>query len=178
MDRAQWAEPDASSFMVRGPQYLSDKLKMPAARPEFRCVAVDLFQNETDEPYFNIATHPHNRVAQALARGSTAWTFVLSLHIPGPPFFTFVHYFALEGGCGAHEGGATEFFARDTPFARTARPFLFGDDDALRDNTFKLIPKCVEANFIVKRAVGGTPAILGKKLKQTYYRADHYFEVR
>ena len=47
----------------------------------------------------------------------------------------------------------------------------------MRDQTFKLIPKCVDANWVVKRAVGGTPAILGKKLKQHYHRQKHYFEL-
>ena len=61
--------------------------------------------------------------------------------------------------------------------AQTARPFIFGDDDTLRDNTFKLIPKCVDANFIVKRAVGSTPAIIGKKITQTYHRGPRWFEV-
>ena len=32
------------------------------------------------------------------------------------------------------------------------------------------------ANWVVKRAVGGTPTILGKKLKQTYHQREHYFE--
>jgi hypothetical protein len=35
----------------------------------------------------------------------------------------------------------------------------------------------VQGNFIVKNAVGAKPAILGKKLKQSYYRGENYFEL-
>ena len=161
-----WAEPDTTSFMVRGPHYLADKVKVPAGPPEFRLVAVDLF--EVTSPQFNVCSHPLNRVAQARARGASRWSFVIALHIPGPPFYTFVHYFTPAD---------PDIFQTDTPFVRTSRAFFFGDDDTLRDHTFKLIPKCVDANWVVKRAVGGTPAILGKKLKQTYYRREHYFEL-
>ena len=144
----------------------ADKVKVPAGPPEFRLVAVDLF--EVESPQFNVCSHPLNRVAQARARGASRWSFVIALHIPGPPFYTFVHYFTPAD---------PDIFQTDTPFVRTSRAFFFGDDDTLRDHTFKLIPKCVDANWVVKRAVGGTPAILGKKLKQTYYRREHYFEL-
>ena len=64
-----------------------------------------------------------------------------------------------------------------TPFGLLASRFFFGDDDAMRDNTFKLIPQIIEGNFIVRRAVGSTPAILGTKLKQSYRRMDRYLEL-
>ena len=59
----------------------------------------------------------------------------------------------------------------DTPFGRLAKSFFFGNDDDFRDDHFKLIPKVVEANFIVKNAVGSKPAILGRKLKQVIHQS-------
>ena len=64
-----------------------------------------------------------------------------------------------------------------TPFSKLCEPFFFGDSDELRDKTFKLIPQIIEGNFIVRRAVGSTPAILGTKLKQTYARTNRYLEL-
>jgi hypothetical protein len=61
-------------------------------------------------------------------------------------------------------------FEEDTPFARIAYPFFFGNDDEFRNNRFKLIPKVVDGNMIVKMAVKDTPTLLGNKLKQTYCR--------
>ncbi len=45
-----------------------------------------------------------------------------------------------------------------------------------RNERFKLIPNIVEGPFIVKKAVGNTPALLGKKLTQRYFRGAHYVE--
>jgi hypothetical protein len=35
----------------------------------------------------------------------------------------------------------------------------------------------VKGAWIVKQSVGNTPAIMGKKLRQTYYRGSNYFEL-
>jgi hypothetical protein len=58
----------------------------------------------------------------------------------------------------------------DTPFGRIARPFFNGNDDEFRNNRFKLIPKVVDGNLMVKMAVKDTPTLLGNKLKQTYVK--------
>src|SRR3546814_11230113 len=50
-------------------------------------------------------------------------------------------------------------FEQDTPFARIAKQFFFGDDDHYRDHRFKLIPKIVDGNIVVRIAVKDTPAI-------------------
>lgn len=43
--------------------------------------------------------------------------------------------------------------------------------------TFKLIPQIIVGNFLVRKAVGSTPAVLGKKLRQFYVRSDRFCEV-
>ncbi len=58
-----------------------------------------------------------------------------------------------------------------------ANKFFFGDSEAFRDVTFKLIPQIVEGNFIVRKAVRSTPAIMGLKLKQYYFSSERYFEL-
>ena len=40
-----------------------------------------------------------------------------------------------------------------------------------------MIPKVVDGNMVVKMVVKDTPAIIGNKLKQTYFRGDNYFEL-
>ena len=64
-----------------------------------------------------------------------------------------------------------------TPFSKLANKFIFGDSDEFRDKTFKLIPCIVEGNFLVRKACGTTPAIMGTKLKQHYFRTDKYCEL-
>jgi hypothetical protein len=64
-----------------------------------------------------------------------------------------------------------------TASSRLCQRFLFGNSDDFRDRTFKLIPQIVEGNFMVRKAVGSTPAIMGTKLQQLYVRSDRYMEV-
>ena len=56
------------------------------------------------------------------------------------------------------------------------RRFVEGDDK-FRNERFKLIPRVVEGPWIVQRAVGAQPALLGQKLTQRYFRGPDYFEV-
>ena len=48
-----------------------------------------------------------------------------------------------------------------------------------RDNHFKFIPRLIEGNFIIKKAMGTKPALIGNKLKQTYHInvAKNYMEI-
>jgi hypothetical protein len=40
-----------------------------------------------------------------------------------------------------------------------------------------LIPQIKEGNFMVRKAVGSTPAIMGNKIKHTYFQGERYFEL-
>ena len=60
---------------------------------------------------------------------------------------------------------------------RVARPFFFGDDDTYRDARFKLTPRMLDSNWVVRKAVGQRPAVLGKQLKQWYWRGADYLEI-
>lgn len=160
-----WTESDASTFRVRGGTYNADKVKVPSAPSLFKLVAIDLF--EVPEATRNISAHPRNRVHMALQRSDPAWVFVVNIMVPGPPFLSFVAYFQ----------GDPKLIDADTPFGRVARRFFNGNDDEERNNRFKLIPKILDGNLIIKMAVKDTPTLLGNKLKQYYFKGDNYFEL-
>lgn len=160
-----WGEPDLVTFRLRGKTYNQDKQKVLSAPPLFKLVAVDVF--EVPEPTRNIAANPKNRVYLANQRGESTWCFVMNIMVPGPPYLCFVVY--LEGD--------KKLIEEDTPFGRIARPFFYGNDDEFRNNRFKLIPRVVDGNMMIKMAVKDTPTLLGNKLKQYYYRGDNYFEL-
>lgn len=160
-----WADINASSFKVRGPTYNVDKVKTVSAPALFKLIGIDLY--EVPEPTQNVCAHPRNRVNMALQRGEKSWVFVMNIMIPGPPFLCFVVYMQ----------GDPELLEQDTPFGRIAKRFFHGNDDEFRNNRFKLIPKIIDGNMIVKMAVKDTPALLGNKLKQYYHKGDNYFEV-
>jgi len=161
-----WAEPDSKNFNVRGKHYLTDKGKIPSAEALFRLVAVDLF--ETSARFDNIAKHPENRVQVALAKGNSPYIVMVHIQVPGPPYYSFVAYFVPSD---------PKIFEKDTPFTKIAKSFFFGDDEEFRNQRFKFIPKIVEGNWVVRNSVGSTPALLGTKLAQRYYRGENYFEI-
>ena len=176
----KWAEPDANSFRVRGPAYKRDRKKYNAGASIGRLVAVDVVS--VDKPFYSgFTVHPTERVQLALkkerdlkAKGQKSdmppFMFVVNIVLPGPPFYHGVYYYAVDDL-------STIDGSRGTPSSKLCHKFLFGDSDEFRDRTFKLIPQIVQGNFIVRKAVGSTPAIMGKKLRQLYVRSDRFFEV-
>jgi len=71
-----------------------------------------------------------------------------------------------------------EKFDHKAIFARSLSRFLKGSDK-YRDKRFKFIPRIVEGHWMLQKAVGTTPAILGTKVTQKYYynKELNYFEV-
>jgi len=71
-----------------------------------------------------------------------------------------------------------ERIAQRAVFIRSLSRFLKGSEK-YRHQRFKFIPRIVEGNWMVQKAVGTTPAILGTKMTQSYHynKALNYFEV-
>lgn len=176
----KWAEPMANSFRVRGRTYRQDKLKINAGSSIGRLIAVDVVG--VDEPlYSGFSVHPTERLQLALERERRAkangqpsdlppFVFVVNICLPGPPFYHGVFYYAVDDM-------STIDGSDGTPSSILCNKFFFGDSDDFRDKTFKLIPSIVEGNFLVRKAVGSTPAIMGTKLRQMYVRNERFCEV-
>ncbi|KAL7549963.1 hypothetical protein ACHAWF_013217, partial [Thalassiosira exigua] len=98
------------------------------------------------------------------------YVFVVNIALPGPPHYHMVYYYAVDD-LSMIDG------SDGTPSSRLCNEFFFTKDDAFRDNTFKLIPQIIEGNFMVRKAVGSTPAIMGTKIKQTYIQGERFFEL-
>lgn len=170
-----WSEAPAESFNVRGPNYMKDRVKQPSAPAAYRLMGVDLI-NTAKPIYTGMCAHPTERVQQALKRERETgvkelppFVFAVNLCIPGPTIYHQVSYFAIDDMEEIEQG--------KTPLGRLMQKFIFGDSDHFRNHTFKLIPRIVEGNYIVRKAVGSKPSILGKKLNQIYIRGDRYFEM-
>jgi hypothetical protein len=170
-----WEQPDSNSFKVRGKQYLTDKKKVYAGNSIMQLIGVDIVQVPIPERK-GLCAHPKEFVQMSLKRekngGPVAPPFIFAVNIllPGPPHFHLMIYYSVEDKSTIDGSSGTES-------SLLANKFFFGDSDAFRDVTFKLIPQIVEGNFIVRKAVGSTPAIMGLKLKQYYFSSDRYFEL-
>eukprot|EP00980_Cylindrotheca_fusiformis_P030701 scaffold25278_cov132-Cylindrotheca_fusiformis.AAC.2 len=170
-----WAEPAAETFNVRGKNYAKDGKKYPSDRAAFSLLTVDMV-NSKRPICEGMCAHPTERFQLARKRerdtGITElppFVFAVNLCIPGAINYHQVSYFGISD--------MEEIERGKTPFGRVMRKFIFGDSDQFRNDTFKLIPRIAEGNYVVRAAVGAKPSIIGKKIKQYYIRGDRYFEM-
>lgn len=170
-----WSESPAESFQIRGATYLRDRRKVNSAQSVFRLLAVDLVKVE--EPYWKgLCSHPNERMQQALKREQESgvqelpdFVFAVNICVPGQTHLHLVSYFGVDD--------IKTITTDQTPLGRLAYPFFFGESDEFRNQTFKLIPRIADGNFVVKKAVGSKPTILGRKLKQYYIRNERFLEL-
>ena len=176
----RWAEPDPNSFIVRGPNYLEDRVKINAGSSIGELIAMDCVQ--VDSPVrTGMAFNPTERIQMALKRekemkekglecDTPAFIFAVNIIIPAATCFHAIFYYAI------HDMSTIDG-SDGTPSSKLCQKFIFGDSDQFRDETFKLIPRIVEGNFLVRKAVGSTPAIMGTRLDQHYNRSDRFMEL-
>ena len=169
-----WSSPRADTFPVRGANYLRDRIKvLNRGDAQFALAAVDLLwhrdpagieADDGERKGLHVCGHPRNRLALARKayEGCDAFTMVVTLVVPGPPAYTLAMYYVCKDPAALKN--------QATPLGRVARPFFFGDDDTYRDARFKLTPRMLDSNWVVRKAVGQRPAVLGKQLKQWYWR--------
>ncbi|CBJ48721.1 conserved unknown protein [Ectocarpus siliculosus] len=78
---------------------------------------------------------------------------------------------ALSTGAASRGGGLG-----GAPADRNSDPAGLLPVDDFRNQRFKLIPSVVSGPFIVRKAVGNKPALLGRKVSQRYFRGPGYVE--
>lgn len=194
LDQKYWCEPDATTFFVRGNTYRQDRRKELSRPNLFRLFAVDLIQVKEGQKSLlsGVCSHPEERVQKGLLAekeglpGSEMppFIFCVNIVIPGKPAFHVAFYYAVDNKSLICDTDA-DSDANSDPTAQTtnsgfttiASKFFFGDSDKFRDSTFKLIPRIAKGNFVVKKAVGSKPALLGKKVKQHYIQNKRFFEL-
>lgn len=171
-----WAEAAGASYKIRGQNYLCDKKKWYSAPSVFTLMTVDLIRTSGGPILSGMCSHPEERIQKALAREAKTgikelpdFVFCVNLSIPGPPDYHLVMYFAV--------GDINDIRTDKTAFGRVAKPFFFGSSNEYRDETFKLIPCIVDGNFVVRKAVGSKPTLLGTKLKHHYIQNERFLEL-
>lgn len=182
-----WSEPAAEDYNVRGKSYVDDKIKQPSDSSAFTLLAVDLIKTDITRPISTgVCEHPDERLQRALARerklgidttvdsSLPEFVFAVNLVVPADDdgfYYNAVFYF------GVNKYLMEEINTGSTPFGNVMNRYIFGDSDDYRNGTLKLIPRVIEGNFFLRKAVGTRPAILGKEMKQYYAKGNRYFEV-
>ena len=153
-------------FKVRSETYLTDKKKVICDQAMFNLIGMDLI--EVDQPVNDLAKNLPGGFAQRYLEreGPKPFLFTVHFQLPGNKNLAFIAYFAAKTGV----------LEASTPFAALFDKFINGSDE-FRQSRFKFIPRVGKGPVLLKTMVGTTPAILGNKLRQTYYSREGYFEV-
>mmetsp|Transcript_22998 Transcript_22998/g.62429 ORF Transcript_22998/g.62429 Transcript_22998/m.62429 type:complete len:877 (+) Transcript_22998:131-2761(+) len=162
-DEHCWDEPEAQLFKLRGKTYLQDRIKVPAAANStlMQLTAVDLLR--APQPLENLAARPGS---PAQLESGANLQLILNFQLPGPPCLSLVLYFAAD----RERPSDPDLLARLDAFSRASVEE--------RNSVFKLIPGVAEGNWMVRRAVGQTPAIVGRALHMTYHAVPgRYVEI-
>ena len=151
-----YARLEPSRFSVRSHTYLTTGEKAPSERAS-ELLAVELFTSE--RAFAEAAMRPDAPSHTLHARTNEVLDsiFAVSLVLPAPTgVCQLVLYFGMHAKA-----------ARGPPHELLQN--FVGASDAFRNARFKLLPAVAMGPWLVQKAVGTRPAILGKALKQRFY---------
>lgn len=148
----------AETFHVRGPRYTHDKVKIPSPPSAFELMHVELFLSKSR--IGNMAARRQSWLRLARQAGDTRYYLIPTYVTPASPFLHVVFYYAVDDAR----------LAASPPLERLWRRFTAHgpEADAFRNERWKVIPRIAEGSWVVQRAVGSKPALLGTKLKHTW----------
>lgn len=154
-----WYSPEPKNYMVRGKSYLKDNKKVPAKSNLGELVAVDWFVHSARID--NVCLQRSSHELNTHAKMNSKFIFAVNIQVPGSKNYSIIFYYLIPLN-----------FDEKSVFGR----FILGDDE-YRNTHFKLIPNIPKGPWIVQRAVGNKPLIVGGALKVVYTRSENYFEV-
>eukprot|EP00123_Amoebidium_parasiticum_P015228 comp22843_c1_seq1/m.35990 comp22843_c1_seq1/g.35990 ORF comp22843_c1_seq1/g.35990 comp22843_c1_seq1/m.35990 type:complete len:321 (-) comp22843_c1_seq1:366-1328(-) len=160
-----WSEPDATKFEIRGKNYLKDGLKVSSEPAVGELVDVDIFRTTIPGRFDNFSSTQQSYVQWALSQGETR-------------FMVVVHFQSLTYNMACTWALDNDRLKETSPgFQRSWKKFLEGDDD-FRNQHFKVIPRVVDAHWLLKAACGSSkPILFATKLTHRYNITDKYMEI-
>eukprot|EP00457_Paulinella_chromatophora_P002112 gb/GEZN01002116.1/.p1 GENE.gb/GEZN01002116.1/~~gb/GEZN01002116.1/.p1 ORF type:complete len:745 (+),score=84.29 gb/GEZN01002116.1/:158-2392(+) len=170
-----WTQPDPSFFKLRGKNYLTDHQKQQTGPFAFSLMNAELLACLEAPAVLQRHALSHvaarsdsyiSRMAKAGRLDTSKLHFVVNFMLPLTPPKAIVAYCKQEEDL------------KNAPVGDLLDRFVKGSND-FRDETLKFIPRIVEGPWVVTRAVGTTPALIGRKLTVFYYHNEqhNYIEV-
>lgn len=159
-----WATPPGDKFLVRGPEYFSTKVKIPAGDYILKPLGFDWIKSS--KKIGDVLNNPNSRVRKVIedefSTGDKPFIWAFNLQVPSKDNFSAVAYFASTD---------------PIPEGSLMDRFLKGDD-GFRNSRLKLIANIVKGPWIVRKAVGEQAiCIIGRALSCKYCVADNFVEV-
>jgi len=168
----KWSEPIASSYMVRSANYMKKKKKIESGKMLFRLVHTEIVKSRkgcissaSQTPGTWYSNH------KELIPGDS---FLLVLNLQLRSLATnVISYHLMDDDHHAKE------LKSGNPSARLLRKLLSPDTrDVWRDSRIKMIPRIIEAPFVVRMAVSSRPVIIGRKVSCKYHMSGKYAEIK
>lgn len=159
-----WASPPGNKFMVRGPEYFSNKVKIPAGEYLLKPIGFDWIRSSTK--IGEVLKNQNNRVWKAIALqftdGDKPFVWAFNLQVPTKDNYSAIAYFVAPKP--VLEGSLMDQFIKG--------------DDSFRNSRLKLIANIVQGPWIVRKAVGEQAiCIIGRALSCKYIIGENFLEV-
>ncbi|XP_028783328.1 protein ENHANCED DISEASE RESISTANCE 2 [Neltuma alba] len=159
-----WASPPGDSFMVRGPEYFTTRVKIPAGEYLLKPLGFDWIKSSVK--IGEIMGHPNCRVRKVIddefSAGDKPFVWAFNLQLPTKDNYSAIAYFTTK---------------EPIPEGSLMDKFLKGDD-AFKNSRLKLIANIVKGPWIVKKAVGEQAiCIIGRALTCKYCTGENFLEV-
>ena len=179
LPRENWADGDSSLFVLRGANYLRDRIKIAASTPALSLASVDLFDSPT--PVDHISAHPNSWVGRRRAElggnNTTQLPFVLCVNFmnPGSPGrfhpASLALYFTAPPGVGLEQ-----LLSTPCPLASGLRRFISAGADERR-SMFKAIAAITDGPLLVRKMVPRTPFIVAKNVRCPVHSSHNLLEI-
>ncbi|QCE09346.1 protein ENHANCED DISEASE RESISTANCE 2-like [Vigna unguiculata] len=152
-------EADPSTFLIRGENYLDDRLKIKAKGTLMQMVAADWVRSDKRED--DLGGRPGSIVQKYATQGGPEFFFIVNIQVPGSTTYSLALYYMMNTP------------VEDAPLLES---FIKGDD-AFRNSRFKLIPYISKGSWIVKQSVGKKACLVGQALEINYFQGKNYLEL-
>ncbi|VFQ72470.1 unnamed protein product [Cuscuta campestris] len=161
-----WASPAGDVFMVRGPDYFSNRVKIPGGEYLLKPLGFDWIKGPSK--LSNLMCNPKHRIRRALldefpaSGGEKPFVWAFNLQVPSKENYSAVAYFVDVGP--TTEGSLIDQFLRG--------------DIAFKNSRLKLVANISKGPWIVKKAVGEQAiCVIGRVLTCNYCTGDNFIEV-
>ncbi|KAL9233190.1 hypothetical protein vseg_008219 [Gypsophila vaccaria] len=159
-----WASPPGDIFKVRGPEYFSTRVKIPAGEYLLKPLGFDWIKGSSK--ITAVLNNPNNRVRKVLdsefPAGNRPFVWAFNFQVPSKENYSAVAYFVSPGPFS--EGSLVDQFVKG--------------DDVLRNARLKMIANVVKGPWIVRKAVGEQAiCVIGRALSCKYCVGDNFLEV-
>uniref|UniRef100_A0A803M5Y1 Protein ENHANCED DISEASE RESISTANCE 2 C-terminal domain-containing protein n=2 Tax=Chenopodium quinoa TaxID=63459 RepID=A0A803M5Y1_CHEQI len=159
-----WASPSGDIFKVRGPEYFTTKVKVPAGEYLLKPLGFDWVKSSSK--ISEVLKDPNNRIRKVLdnefPEGNRPFVWAFNLQLPSKENYSAIAYFV-----------STEPFVEGSLIDQ----FIKGGD-GLRNSRLKLIANIVKGPWLVRTAVGEQAiCVIGRALSCKYCVGENFLEV-